>query len=99
MPVIARFKAIDPTEVEYLRNRGAERPEQHTDGFRLTDPLYKLPDITCFEKPAKLIFCSGSGVRQIETLASVAADGSAAFVLWEAVPRLFSQAMAEGAPV
>ncbi len=99
MPVIARFTAIDPVEVEYLRNRGAERPEEHTDGFRLSNPLYKLPEVICFEKPAKLIFCAGQKVRQIETLASVAANGSAAFLLWEAVPRLFSQAMAEGAPV
>jgi len=98
MPIVAYFRSlINPEEVNYLRGRGAERPEDHLDGFRLVGTLYKLPEITCFEKHAKLIFC-GPKVRRIETLASVA-DGSAAFLLWEAVPRLFAQAMAEGASV
>jgi len=99
MPIVADFRSLsNPEEIFYLRERGAERPEDHLDGFRLAGPLYKLPEITCFEKHAKLIFC-GPKVRLIKSLASVAFDGSAAFLPWEAVPRLFSQAMAEGAPV
>lgn len=36
MPIIVKFRPLkDPGEIEFLRSRGAKRPEEHIDGSRL----------------------------------------------------------------